>query len=144
MPDYPARTTRSGLKSNGGPGDGAIIALDDAHTPPIALSTALPSGIMLAQLPDSRTVPAPDADRWKQATDKEIENLTRRLQACTANARRVHAPTRLGIPSIASSVMVPSRRTRPYSSLGDTTNAPVSTMAGYSHLSCASNLPARF
>src|SRR5258706_1029298 len=53
MPDYPARTTRSGLKSNGGPGDGAILALDDANTPPIALSTALPSGIMLSQLPDS-------------------------------------------------------------------------------------------
>ena len=58
IPDYPERSTRSGL---------------------VAFSAGLPGGIQLSSLPDPRSVreamAAPDADGWKDAMDREMENL---------------------------------------------------------------------
>ena len=63
VPDYPMKTTRSGLRHdgrggitphlerNGGGGASAMLIMDD-ECPPVAFSAGLPSGIQLAQLPD--------------------------------------------------------------------------------------------
>ena len=90
VPDYPMRTTRSGLRRdggggitprlerNGGGGASAMLVMDD-ECPPVAFSAGLPNGIQLAQLPDPRNVreamAAPDADQWKDAMGKEMANL---------------------------------------------------------------------
>ena len=46
---------------------------------PAAFSAGLPGGIQLSQLPDPRNVreamAAPDADGWREAMDREMENL---------------------------------------------------------------------
>ena len=46
---------------------------------PVTLSTGLPGGIQLSQLPDPRNMreamAAPDADAWREAMDREMENL---------------------------------------------------------------------
>ena len=71
--DYPTRSTRSGLMRNGGGGGGStMLTLDEATHPPIAFSAGLPGGIRLSQL---RVDAAPDADQWKEAMDREMENL---------------------------------------------------------------------
>ena len=63
VPDYPMRTTRSGLRCdgrgsitlclehNGGGGASAMLVMDDG-CPPVAFSAGLLNGIQLAQLPD--------------------------------------------------------------------------------------------
>jgi hypothetical protein len=67
VPDYPARSTCSGLTRNGG--GGAMLILDEAADPPITFSAGLPGGIQLSQLSDLRNVheamAAPDTDGWK-------------------------------------------------------------------------------
>jgi hypothetical protein len=80
VPDYPWRTTRSGLSRNRGRGGGnALLNLDDAGDLQCAFSAGLPGGIQLSQLPDPRTVreamASPDADGWKDAMDCEMANL---------------------------------------------------------------------
>ena len=90
VPDYPIRTTRSGLRRdgrggitphlecNGGGGASAMLIMDD-ECPPVAFSAGFLSGIQLAQLPDQRNMheamAAPDADQWKDAMGKEMANL---------------------------------------------------------------------
>ena len=55
-----------------------LVLDDDAHSP-IAFSAGLPGGIQLSQLPDPRSVreamAAPDAEGWRDAMDREMENL---------------------------------------------------------------------
>ena len=68
IPDYPEKSTRSGMTRGGA----SFLA-------EIAFSAGLPSGIQLSALPDPRSVreamAAPDADGWRIAMDKEMENL---------------------------------------------------------------------
>ena len=90
VPDYPTRTLCSGLRRNapgggsasagcnGGGGGNAMLVLDD-DVPPVAFSAGLPGRIQLLQLPDPWNVheamAAPDADGWRDAMNKEMENL---------------------------------------------------------------------
>ena len=90
VPDYPARSSRSGLKRdggggadtsglecNGGGGASALLVMHDG-CPPVAFSAGLPGGIQLAQLPDPQNVheamAAPNANKWKDAMGKEMAN----------------------------------------------------------------------
>jgi hypothetical protein len=52
VPDYPMRTTRSGLDRDGGGGSSALLVVDSAEYPHIAFSAGLPGGIWLSELPD--------------------------------------------------------------------------------------------
>src|ERR1700679_3522345 len=52
VPDFPVRTTRSGLKRDGGGGGSTMLVLDEAVQPPIAFLLAAPGGIQPPQLPD--------------------------------------------------------------------------------------------
>ena len=58
---------------------GAVLVLDDIAHSPIAFSAGLPGGIQLSQLPDPRSVreamAAPDAEGWRDAMDREVQNL---------------------------------------------------------------------
>ena len=69
----------SGLGRDGGGGGSAMLLIDDGECPPVAFSAGLPGEIWLSELPDSRNVresmAAPDLDGWKNAMDKEMENL---------------------------------------------------------------------
>ena len=55
-----------------------LVIDDDAHAP-IVFSAGLPGRIHLSQLPDPRTVreamAAPDAEGWRDAMDREMQNL---------------------------------------------------------------------
>jgi len=57
VPNYPSKSTRSGLiRNGGGGGNSATLILDEAAHPPIAFSAGLPGGIQLSQLLDPRSV----------------------------------------------------------------------------------------
>ena len=69
IPDYPERSTQLGLTQGGG----------NSFLAQVVFSAGLPGGIQLSSLPDPRSVhkamAAPDADGWKDAMDREMENL---------------------------------------------------------------------
>jgi len=79
IPNYPARSTRSGLTrgGEGNVGDAMLMLEDDCGA--VAFSAGLPNGILLSQPPDPHSVreamAAPDADGWKDAMDREMDNL---------------------------------------------------------------------
>ena len=79
VPNFPARSTWSGLTCDDQVRGGAMLVLDDDVHSPIAFSAGLPGGIQLSQLPDPRSVceamVAPDAEGWRDAMDQEMENL---------------------------------------------------------------------
>ena len=91
VPDYTVRSLRSGLKRDGrlggssglerneGGGGSATPVVDSAEYLSVALSSGLPGGIQLSQVPDPQNVreamAAPDADGWSDAMGKEMANL---------------------------------------------------------------------
>jgi hypothetical protein len=79
VPDYPMWMTHSGLNCDGGGGGSALLIIDSAEYPHITFSAGLPGGIHLSELPDPRNVREAmvthDADGWKEAMNKEMENL---------------------------------------------------------------------
>jgi len=79
VPDYPAGSTRSGLTRGGEVEEGDAMLTLEGESHPVAFSAGLPNGILLSRLPDPRSVreamAAPDAEGWKDAMDREMENL---------------------------------------------------------------------
>jgi hypothetical protein len=61
IPDFPARSTRSGLTRNGGGCSGAILVLDDAAHPPIAFRLVFLAGFTSRNCP----TPATCAREWQ-------------------------------------------------------------------------------
>ena len=66
VPDFPVRTTRSGLKRDGGGGGSTMLVLDEAVHPPIAFSAGLPAGFSSRGCP----IPATCVRRWPLPTPK--------------------------------------------------------------------------
>ena len=56
-----------------------MVMLDDDEYPSVAFSAGLPGGISISQLSDLRSVreamAAPDAEGWRNAMDKEMDNI---------------------------------------------------------------------
>ena len=69
IPDYPERSTQSSLTQGGG----------NSFLAQVVFLAGLPGGIQLLSLPDPHSVckamAAPDVDGWKDAMDREMENL---------------------------------------------------------------------
>ena len=120
-----------------------MLVLDgDAHSP-IAFSASLPGGVQLSQLPDPRSVrelmSAPDAEGWRDAMDREMQNL--KLHGVDELVPRTSGMRTLRLGWVLHPTEF-SRRIWADSLLEATTSAMESTMASHSRPSCASNLSA--
>jgi len=79
VPDYPAGSTRSGLTRGEDVDEGDAMLTLEGDSRPVAFSAGLPNGILLSQLPDPRSereaMAAPDTVGWRDAMDREMDNL---------------------------------------------------------------------
>jgi hypothetical protein len=76
VPDFPEKTTCSG-RTRGGEAS-TVAPVEDADTP-VVFSASIPNSILLSKLDDPCSVreamKAPDADGWRDAMRKEMDNL---------------------------------------------------------------------
>jgi hypothetical protein len=79
VPDFLARSTRSGLTRDGRVREGGMLVLDDGGHSSTAFYAGLLGGMQLSPLPDPcsvrEAIAASDAEGWRDTMDQEMDNL---------------------------------------------------------------------